>query len=128
MEFKDKLIKLRKRYSISQTELAQQVGVSRKSIQFYESGERYPRKHTLESLAQVLKVSVDYLVSDREMFIVEAGEAEGLEGQQSAQRFLDHATALFAGGSLTDEDKDALMRTLQEIYWDSKGIKDPRKP
>lgn len=127
MEFKDKLIKLRKRYSISQSELAEQVGISRKSIQFYESGERYPRKHTLERLAEVLRVSVDYLVTDNEMFIVEAGEVGGLEGQLSAERFIKNATALFAGGQLSEEDKDAVMRTVQEIYWDSKGIKDPRK-
>ena len=127
MEFKDRLIKLRRRYSISQTELAEMVGVSRKSIQFYESGERYPRKHTLERLAQVLRVSVDYLVSDNEMFIVEAGEIGGIEEQMSAERFINNAAALFAGGSLTEEDKDTIMRAIQEIYWDSKGIKDPRK-
>ncbi len=127
MEFKDKLIKLRKRYSISQSELAEQVGISRKSVQFYESGERYPRKHTLEKLAEVLKVSVDYLVTDNEMFIVEAGEVGGLEGQISAERFIHNATLLFAGGSLSEDDKDAVMRIVQEIYWDSKGIKDPRK-
>ena len=57
MQFHEKLLSLRKRYSVSQTELADAVGVSRKSIQFYESGERYPRNGVLTKLAEFFNVS-----------------------------------------------------------------------
>lgn len=30
-------------------------------------------------------------------------------------------SALYAGGDLSDEDKDAVMKALQEIYWQSKA-------
>ena len=56
MQFHEKLQSLRRRYSVSQTELAEAVGVSRKSIQYYESGERYPRGGVLAKLAEFFNV------------------------------------------------------------------------
>lgn len=116
MQFSEKLSRLRKRYSVSQSDLADAVGVSRKSIQYYESGERYPRSGVLIKLADFFNVSVDYLTSDEESF-------GSKKSAFSADAVLDEVTALFAGGSLSEEDKDMVMRVIQEAYWDSKGIK-----
>lgn len=30
-------------------------------------------------------------------------------------------SGLFAGGTLSDQDKDAVMKALQDIYWESKA-------
>lgn len=114
MQFSERLTQLRRRYSISQTELANAVGVSRKSIQYYESGERYPRSGVLVKLAEYFKVTVDYLTSD--------GEAVTKSGY-STNAIIGEVTALFAGGDLSEEDKDMVMRVIQEAYWDSKGVK-----
>lgn len=116
MEFHEKLVQLRRRYSVSQTELAEAVGVSRKSIQFYESGERYPRSGVLSRLAEFFNVSVEYLTSSEEYYSDNGGAF-------SAANLVNEVTALFAGGSLSEEDKDLVMRVIQEAYWDSKGIK-----
>ncbi len=116
MEFHEKLLQLRRRYSVSQTELAEAVGVSRKSIQFYESGERYPRHRVLEKLAEFFNVSIEYLTSTEERYYDNSGAF-------SAANLVNEVTALFAGGSLSEEDKDLVMRVIQEAYWDSKGIK-----
>ncbi len=116
MQFHEKLLSLRKRYSVSQTELADAVGVSRKSIQFYESGERYPRSGVLAKLAEFFNVSVEYLTS--------ADDAPPDSGSMfSAASLVNEVAALFAGGSMSEEDKDLAMRVIQEAYWDSKGIK-----
>ncbi len=114
MQFNERLTQLRKRYSVSQTELANAVGVSRKSIQYYESGERYPRNGVLVKLAEYFNVTVDYLTSE--------GAAQS-HSSNSAESLVSGVTALFAGGELSDEDKDMVMRVIQEAYWDSKGIK-----
>ncbi len=116
MQFSEKLSRLRRRYSVSQTDLAEAVGVSRKSIQYYESGERYPRGGVLVKLAEFFNVSVDYLTSSEENY-------QAAQGGFSANAIVDEVTALFAGGSLSEEDKDMVMRVIQEAYWDSKGIK-----
>ncbi len=114
MQFNEKLLSLRKRYSVSQTDLANAVGVSRKSIQYYESGERYPRNGVLVKLAEFFNVSVDYLTSTDEL-------ADG-KRMFSAANLVNEVAALFAGGTLSEEDKDLAMRVIQEAYWDSKGI------
>lgn len=115
MQFNEKLLSLRKRYSVSQTDLANAVGVSRKSIQYYESGERYPRNGVLVKLAEFFNVSVDYLTSTDEI-------ADG-KRMFSAANLVNEVAALFAGGTLSEEDKDLAMRVIQEAYWDSKGIR-----
>ncbi len=116
MQFHEKLLSLRKRYSVSQTELADAVGVSRKSIQFYESGERYPRNGVLTKLAEFFNVSVEFLTSTDESY-------SDNNGAFSAANLVDEVAALFAGGSMSEEDKDLAMRVIQEAYWDSKGIR-----
>lgn len=113
MQFSERLMQLRKRYSVSQTDLANAVGVSRKSIQYYESGERYPRSAVLKRLAEYFNVTVEYLTSSDD------AAAVGF----SAESLISGFTALFAGGELSEEDKDKVMRVIQEAYWDSKGIK-----
>ncbi len=118
MKFNEKLVMLRRRYSVSQSDLAEAVGVSRKSIQFYESGERYPRSRVLSKLAEFFNVSLEYMTSEDEHYIPEKTSG-------SAAVLVNEVAALFAGGTLSEEDKDLAMRVIQEAYWDSKGIKIP---
>lgn len=118
MRFNEKLITLRRRYSVSQSDLASAVGVSRKSIQYYEAGERYPRGGVLSKLAEYFNVSLEYLTSEEEHYIPE-------QGTGSAAALVNEVAALFAGGTLSEADKDMAMRVIQEAYWDSKGIKIP---
>ena len=115
MQFNEKLQSLRKRYSVSQTDLANAVGVSRKSIQYYESGVRYPRNAVLVKLADFFNVNIDYLTSTDDI-------SDG-KRMFSAANLVNEVAALFAGGTLSEEDKDLAMRVIQEAYWDSKGIR-----
>ena len=47
-------------------------------------------------------------------------EEEIKEKARQAQQILEQAAAMFAGGSLTDEDKIAFMDEIQSLYLDSK--------
>ena len=40
---------------------------------------------------------------------------------KQAQQLIDGMSGLFAGGSLSEQDKDAVMKALQDIYWESKA-------
>lgn len=122
MEFKEKILSLRQRYSMSQNDLAEAIGVSRKSIQFYEAGERYPKKAILEKISEVFNVSMDYLVSSEELFVIEASDAGGRRGRISAEQLVENAAALFAGGEMSDDDKDKIMKAIQDAYWEAKDI------
>ena len=64
MTFSDKIKLAREVAKMTQHELAQEVGVSQRTIASYESGGARARKSTTEKLAHALKVSVRYLSDD----------------------------------------------------------------
>ena len=47
-------------------------------------------------------------------------DRNGNRGAKQAQQILEQAAAMFAGGSLSDEDKIAFMDDMQMLYLDSK--------
>lgn len=61
--FKERLKELRIKKGITQSELAELLGVSPKMIEYYESGLRTPRnKKIQQKLAEVFQVPVDELI------------------------------------------------------------------
>ncbi len=60
-EFALRLIDLRRRQQLTQHELATRIGADKRSISMYENGRSFPRKETLERLAQQLDVDVYWL-------------------------------------------------------------------
>ena len=56
---------LRRKQGLSQTQLAQAVGVSPSAIGMYEQGRREPSAALLVALAQQFDVSTDYLLTGR---------------------------------------------------------------
>lgn len=62
--FAKRLAKLRKEKGYTQSELADKIGVSNKSVSRWETGEGYPDISVLVDLAEALDVSVDALLRD----------------------------------------------------------------
>ena len=121
MTFGEKVKTLRKTKDMSQTQLAQAVGVSLRTVGGWEKEGRYPKQHELyQKLADTLGCDVSYLMTEEESFITEATEQYGSRGAKQAQQILEQAAAMFAGGELSDEDKTALMDEIQMLYLDSK--------
>ena len=119
MTFNEKLQRARKNKSMTQEELAAAVGVTGRSIQNYELGARYPKRDILNRICKVLGTRIEYLVGSEDFLgIVEA--EDGSAGVESANKLLSCAGALFAGGELSEEDKDKVMLALQKIYWKEK--------
>ena len=58
----ERLIELKEQKSILQKDIAEQVGVSLRSYQRYEYGDRQPTADILIALADFFDVSLDYLV------------------------------------------------------------------
>ena len=61
-------------------------------------------------------------MSENEAFITEASEQFGNRGAKQAQQILEQAAAMFAGGSLTDEDKIAFMDESRAFIWIPKDV------
>jgi hypothetical protein len=60
------------------------------------------------------------LMGENELFVEKAQAEYGLSGKKQAQRLIEQAQALFAGGELDDEDKEAFLQSISDIYFDSK--------
>lgn len=121
MEFGEKLKKLRRSKRMSQAELAKLIGVSQRTIAYYEAGKTYPRyKEIYEALAATFDTTVDFFRSESEEFMEEVWQQYGTRGQRQAAKILGMAGELFAGGELSEEDKMALLTEMQQLYLDSK--------
>ena len=64
MKLGQKINKIRKEKKLSQSNIAQAVGVSRDAISKYERGDIVPSVENARKMADVLGVSLDYLVSE----------------------------------------------------------------
>ena len=121
MKFGPKLKHLRNQRGLTQSEFAEAIGVSRRTLCYYEEGKTYPKNRAIyKKLADYFEMDVNYFLTEDEEFIAEAAEKYGRRGRSQAEAILTQASALFAGGELSDADKEAFVRELQELYFDSK--------
>ena len=121
MNFGEKVKELRTKRGLSQTELAAQLGVTTRTVGGWETEGRYPRKQELYNrIAEVLGCKKAFLLDEEDSFYAEVTEKYGNRGCQQAQDILDQATALFAGGELSEEDQLAFIHEIQALYLDSK--------
>lgn len=121
MTFGEKLRILRMKKGLTQQELAKMAGLGMNTISNYEKGKTYPQNRGVYAvLAGLLEVSADYLHNENDDFVAAAQERYGYGGKKQAMRLVEEMGGLFAGGELSDEDLDGVMKTLQEYYWKAK--------
>lgn len=117
MNFSDKIKFQREQNHLTQKELAELVGVSQRAIAAYESSGTIARISTMRKLAHALNVSYDYLKHDeitdpsygieKMDYIDEVNGQLGEKGARDINEILEANRALFAGGELDEEAKDA---------------------
>ncbi len=66
MAFSVRLKELRKQAHLTQVELAKRLGIGQSSYADWERGNKKPTQKNLVKIAQVLNVSIDYLVGNSE--------------------------------------------------------------
>lgn len=126
MTFSDKIKRSREIVGLTQDELAAQVGVSRRTITAYECTNALARRSTITKLARALKVSVKYLMDDgctdpladieKDAHVEEARRLYGASGARDVDALLSENAALFAGGDLSQEEKDAFFEAVMRAY------------
>lgn len=121
MGFGKKIKALREERQLTQSQLANALGTTLKTISNYETKDMRPRKmETYKKIAEFFGVNVNYLLTEEDSFILHAGMKFGSKGAKDAQELVASMTGLFAGGELPEEDKDVLFKAIQEAYWQSK--------
>lgn len=123
MTFGEKVREARGKLGLKQSELAEKLGVTTRVISTYETDKSRPRGiEQYKKLAIALEVNVNYLLSEEEEFIATAHNEYGARGAKQARELVEQMGAMFAGGELSEEDMDGVMRAMQELYWDAKKI------
>jgi transcriptional regulator with XRE-family HTH domain len=121
MKLSEKIRKLRTEKGVTQTQLAEAIGVSMRMVQEYETNGRYPRNRAIyKEMADYFGVDLNYLLTEDEEFTTSAAEKYGYNGAKQAEELVAQVKGLFAGGEMADEDKDIMMKAIQDAYWDAK--------
>ncbi|EFW00184.1 Cro/CI family transcriptional regulator [Streptococcus australis] len=103
MEFSERLKNLRKQAHLTQVDVAEKLGISQPAYASWERGAKKPTQDNLVKIAQVLNVSIDYLVDNSD---------EHLKEDE-----LDNVELLFRMNSngLTEEEKAIFKKELIEF-------------
>ncbi|MEA4823860.1 hypothetical protein SDC9_210010 [bioreactor metagenome] len=121
MRFGEKLRTLRQSKRLTQAELAASLRLTSRTLINYEQGKCLPKQtEVLARIATLFDVTVDYLMNDDDVYVKEAREKGGPKAAGEVRKLLDDVSGLFAGGRLSDEDRDYAMRAINELYWESR--------
>ena len=108
MNLGQKITKIRKERKLSQIDIASYVGVSRDAISKYERNDIIPSVENGKKIAEVLSVSLDYLVSQDDN--LEVVDINMLNRMKEIQR-------------LSDEDKSTVTKIIDAFIRDTKTKK-----
>lgn len=122
MTFGEKFKALREEKGLTQKDVAAALEINARMITRYENGISHPRtREAYRKIADYFGVDINYLLTEDDSFVLHASEQYGTRGMKQAQDLIDGMSGLFAGGTLSEQDKDAVMKALQDIYWESKA-------
>lgn len=110
MEFSERLKNLRKQAHLTQVDVAEKLGISQPAYASWERGIKKPTQENLVKIAQILNVSIDYLVGNSD---------ENLKEDE-----LDNVELLFRMNSngLTEEEKIIFKKELIEFMEERKKL------
>ena len=119
--FKDRLKETRLEAGLTQVELAGKAGVTTRTIQNYELGNRKPANmEVIQRIADALNTTTEYLLGSSGAYVVEAQERGGAKAARDIEELVSEVTGLFAGGELSEEAIEGAMKALNDAYWMAK--------
>ena len=114
MDFNEKLQELRKLRGLTQEELAASLYVSRTAISKWESGRGYPNIESLKAIAKFISVTVDNLISTKEVLTIaeEDGKRKENHLRDLIYGLLDLCIALLLFLPFFAEKTDGIIKSV----------------
>lgn len=121
MAFKERIKEMRVKAGLTQVQLAEKAGVTARTIQNYELGNRKPSNmEVIQKIADALSTTTEYLLGSSGTYVVEAHERGGSKAARDIEQLVSEVTGLFAGGELSEESLEGAMKALNDAYWIAK--------
>ena len=121
MAFADRLKEFREKENLSQADFAKMIGISTRTLVHYEDGERYPRDvEVYKKIAEVMNCDYNYLLEESDEFLNRVYNMGGKKELEKARALTEGLSSLFAGGEISDEDKDAAFEAITRAYCEAK--------
>ena len=121
MVFKERLKEKRMEAGLTQVQLEEKAGVTARTIQNYELGNRKPSNmEVIQKIADALNTTTEYLLGSSGTYVVEAHEKGGSKAARDIEQLVSEVTGLFAGGELSEESLEGAMKALNDAYWIAK--------
>lgn len=121
MVFKERLKEKRMEAGLTQVQLAEKAGVTARTIQNYELGNRKPSNmEVIQKIADALNTTTEYLLGSSGTYVVEAHEKGGSKAARDIEQLVSEVTGLFAGGELSEKSLEGAMKALNDAYWIAK--------
>lgn len=122
-EFKDILIGLRKSRGMTQDRLSDALGITKQALSHYERGTRYPKKDTLDAMADYFNVDMNYLTGRSTVTSVLCDPVSSLSSDLDP----DDRELLSKYHMLSDEGKGMLQDRADELIALGKTIEEEAK-
>jgi transcriptional regulator with XRE-family HTH domain len=117
-----RLCEARELKKLKQIDVAPLIGITSQALSNYERGDRDPDTDTLNKLAGIYNVTVDYLLG-RDTPLIHSKETN----LKDLAKFLEQPKILFNGTPLTKEDIEKVKASLEIVFWDAKQKKNREK-
>lgn len=116
----------RKKKGWTQNYMAEQIGVKAGTFSGYERGYRVPETKTVEKLANLFGVSMDYLLGRDETWLDKDSPPDDVELEQFIR---EHSNLRVFGDPLSEDVKDDIMLALKaawEVVKRERAVKKPK--
>ncbi len=126
MKLNEKIEIMLSRKRMRKAKFAENVGITYRAFANYMNGSRTPKGDILKRIAEELNVTPEFLTNDEceiELTVEERFLKRSCRNDQerlTAMHFFADTRGLFAGNSLSEDDKETLFQVLLEIYNDSR--------
>lgn len=124
----DRIRKARLAKGLTQKQLAEMLNITDATVNRYERGIRKPDPEMLKAIADILNVSVDYLLGKTDIPNLHVPEsyfqkyAVTKRDLTQYENFIQHVNAFFMDDKVAEEDKEKLFRDISELFWKAKEI------
>jgi len=121
MSFGTVLKELRLQSGLSQEKLARELDIVTRTYIYYETGKKFPSIDLLSRITKFFKVGISFNIDENGEYTARTqGDSRENLGEK---QLIEEISNLFAGGELSEAEKDAMMESLQEAYWKAKKEK-----